>query len=313
MNLKEETRSGYRVSAEMKKVWETQLKLLSSLLQVCNSYGLRIWADGGTLLGAIRHKGYIPWDDDIDMVMLREDYDKLVEVSSTAFKPPFFFQSAYSEDVPYPRGHSQLRMDNTTAILPTDINQGFHQGIFIDIFPYDAVPEDPISRARLIQERNRMINAMAEYTYGSLSLFNRSHNRILRGIRREIDEVGFKAYYTRFENLFRAYPVSDNGTVACLTFNPDLKKFQRETAWYEETLMVPFEDTMIPVPVGYDQILTKQYGDYMTPVQAPSYHGGFAVLDTGKPYSDYIPALRRKRTKEIWKESLHKYFGFPAR
>lgn len=308
MNLNEENRSGYIVSVEMKRVWDIQLKLLSSLLKVCTTYGLRIWADGGTLLGAIRHKGYIPWDDDIDLVMLREDYDKLVEISSAVFKSPYFFQTTYSEDVPYPRGHAQLRMDNTTAILPYDINQDFHQGIFIDIFPYDAVPEDPILRARLIQERNRMISAMAEYTYGSLSFFNCSHNRILRGIRREIDEVGFKAYYTRFENLFRAYPVSDNGAVACLTFNPDLKRFQRETSWYEETLMVPFEDTMIPVPVGYDHILTKQYGDYMTPTKSPSMHGGFTILDANRSYKEYLPELRKQRRRELWKERVNRLF-----
>lgn len=294
----------------MKKVWEIQLQLLSELLQVCRRNGLSIWADGGTLLGAIRHKGYIPWDDDIDMVMLREDYDKLVRIAREAFQAPLFFQTAYSEQAPYPRGHAQLRMDGTTAILPADITQDFHQGIFIDIFPYDAVPDDPIARERLIQDRNRMIEEMTEYAYRRPSVFSSAHNQALRRVREDINAVGFKEYYALFEDLFRTYPVSRNKTVACLSFNPDLRKFQRDKEWYSETLMVPFEDTTIPIPAGYDQILTKQYGDYMTPVKAPTYHGGFAVLDTQKSYREYLPALRKQRKKDIWKERFHKYFRF---
>ena len=124
----------------------------------------------------------------------------------------------------------------------------------------------------------------------------------------KIDSVGFKAFYTEFENLFRAYPVSANKTIACLSFNTDLNKFQRDKGWYDKTLMVPFEDTMIPVPAGYDQILTKQYGDYMTPVQAPTYHGGFAVIDTNRSYTEHLLILRRQRKKLIWKERFQKLF-----
>lgn len=306
MNLETEIRSGYSIPSRMKQIWSVQLQLLTKLLQVCKDNNLLIWADGGTLLGAIRHKGYIPWDDDIDLAMFRGDYDKLVQISQDVFRPPFFFQTAYSEKVPYPRGHAQLRMDNTTAILPFDIPMDFHQGIFIDIFPYDDVPNSASAKEQLIQDRVFMLNEMGAYTYDRYSLIHFKDNLTHYRLRKKINSIGFKAYFSSFEDLFRVHSDPGNKTVACLTFSTDLDKFQRDKEWYKETLMVPFEDIQIPIPAGYDHILTKQYGDYLTPVQAPSFHGGFAVLDSEKAYFEYLPELRRKRRRLVWKTRINK-------
>ena len=97
MTLCDEIREGYKISSQMKKVWSIQLSLLKKVLEVCEKYDLKIWAEGGTLLGTIRHKGYIPWDDDIDLVMFRDDYDKLNEIASKEFKYPYFLQSSKTE------------------------------------------------------------------------------------------------------------------------------------------------------------------------------------------------------------------------
>ncbi|WP_289388996.1 LicD family protein, partial [uncultured Duncaniella sp.] len=112
INLSEEIRNGYTVSTLSKRVWQIQLDMLGVLLKVCKKYNLKIWAEGGTLIGAIRHKGFIPWDDDIDMIMLRDDYTRLVEVAPIEFKYPYFFQAAETEKN-YIRGHAQLRKSDT--------------------------------------------------------------------------------------------------------------------------------------------------------------------------------------------------------
>lgn len=303
MKTEEEYREGYFISSKMKRVWAVQLRLLSRLLQVCSDHNLKIWADGGTLLGAIRHKGYIPWDDDIDMVMLRKDYDKLVCISSSEFSAPFFFQTAYSEKVPYPRGHAQLRMDGTTAILPFDINQDFHQGIFLDIFPFDDVPDNKDALEQLILSREEMSYRLNEYVYGNYGLIHLKHNQEIWRNRKAINRIGFKEYFRSFENLFTQKGDINSKTVSCLSFLVDLNRFQRDKTWYEDTLYLPFEDTIIPVPVGYKEILTKQYGpDYMTPIQQDSIHGHFEVLDPDRPYTDYLSELRKLRKKKRWLE-----------
>ena len=97
MNLNDEVRRDYFISAQMKKVWAIQIMMVQKLLEVCNRHNLKIWAEGGTLLGTIREHGYIPWDNDIDLKMFRNDYDKLLSIASQEFKSPFFFQSIISE------------------------------------------------------------------------------------------------------------------------------------------------------------------------------------------------------------------------
>lgn len=88
--LEREIRGGYEVSEQMKRVWAIEIDMLQELFRVCDKYGLTIWAEGGTMLGTIRHGGFIPWDDDIDMAMPREDYDRLQEVAADEFKHPYF-------------------------------------------------------------------------------------------------------------------------------------------------------------------------------------------------------------------------------
>ena len=132
-NTDAEKRGGYLVSHEMKKVWAVELDLLRQLIEVCQRENLRMWVDGGTLLGAVRHQGFIPWDDDIDVCMPRPDYDRLTAISGQVFKEPYFYQNAYT-DKDYFAGHAQLRNSRTAAIRPSASFNPFNQGIFIDIF-----------------------------------------------------------------------------------------------------------------------------------------------------------------------------------
>lgn len=285
MNLESEVRRGYTIPKEMKKVWKVQMDLLKKLLEVCEKHHLRIWADGGTLLGTVREHGYIPWDDDIDMAMLRDDFDKLVQVASKEFVRPYFFQFGYSEKY-YPLGHAKLRMDNTTAIEPEKKLAHIHQGIFIDIFPYDAVPDDQNKLKGLIAERDRYYSSFLT----CLPPLSLSHpGRSLRTLK---SRLLYKTLFSQFENIFRENSIKDNECVSCLSFVVDEQHFFRKKEWYKGTVFMPFEDILMPVPEGYHFILKKQYGDYMTPRQSPGYHTLWKV-DADSSYKEYIRDLRR--------------------
>ena len=163
--LNEEVRCGYTVTKQRKEVWAVELDLLQEFMRVCNKYGLKYCADGGTLLGAIRHHGFIPWDDDLDIAMLRSDFEKLNEVAPAEFKKPYFWQTEET-DKGSARGHAQLRNSDTTGIIKTEYerqrNNNFNQGIFIDIFPFDTVVDDEEKLAEQDLKRMELLTKYRE-------------------------------------------------------------------------------------------------------------------------------------------------------
>ncbi len=295
MNLQEEYRNGYLVTAQAKKVWNIELQLLSKLLEVCQKHNLRVWADSGTLLGAVRHQGFIPWDDDIDVAMPREDYEQLKRIAPTEFNAPYFFQCAYTDK--YVRGHAQLRYDGTTAILHHEIGVPFHQGIFIDIFVLDVLPKDKQEQWNIMRKTEMLRKLM---TWAVIP-FDFHHRK------RAIAQIFCKAYflfhslqktYAKFERMFYQYQSLPSQYVGMPMFSVlNILKYRMKRDWYSETVTLPFEDIEVPVPKHYHEILTEYYGDYMTPQQVPTAHGT-TILDADKPYQETLKELRSNSKHE---------------
>lgn len=263
--LKEETRRDYTISSQMKKAWAVQMDLLQELMRICNAHGLRVFADSGTLIGAVREKGFIPWDDDIDVAMLRDDYDKLMAVADE-FKHPYVIQSMYSHPN-YPNRYAQLHMAGTSAI-----RKGSHdnhlQGIFIDIFVLDYMPSTPrafkrhykkVSKAKL---KLKIVRKITDRLPQSLALWCRNNTKILSD----------KYWFGRYEEVVRKVKRDEHSAFAavlCQSMTLPIKSL----ASYDDVLMLPFEHIMIPCPSGYDELLRVEYGDYIRPVKAPTMHG----------------------------------------
>lgn len=272
----------------MKRVWQVELDLLERLLDVCRHHDLRIWVDGGTMLGAVRHKGFIPWDDDIDVCMPRPDYDRLIALGGSVFSEPYFLQSAYSED-DYFRGHAQLRRSDTAAIRPSESYRTFNQGIFIDIFPLDGVNPDTaqlkadLHAIRRVHKRLKAIHLNVFYSGRWGQVFRKLSSR------REVWKTGREAYFKATEDLLRRHSVVDSAQWAELAFSGDDICFDRHI--FDRTILLPFEHLQVPVPEGYDLFLRTQYGDdYMTPMQVGNYHGEL-VFDTEHNYREVAPRV----------------------
>ena len=287
----EETRHGYTINIAMKKVWACQLDLFGKLSQVCNKYGLRFWVDSGTLLGAVRHKGYIPWDDDLDVAMFREDYDKLVSIAQKEFQSPYVFQTAYSEPN-FVRGHAQLRDSRTTAIIPSEIYKKFNQGIFIDVFVMDYVPEGEKEKKRqghracMLREKLELRKKPLIYSVGNMhSLWRAIKYRFKYPTRKSI-----KKLYRRYEDTFRNNKPEDCSSVAFTAWV--YTDIRRDKHFYDETIYLDFEFLKVPVPKGYDKLLTIKYGDYMKPAQIPNDHGK-VIFDAETPADIKIRELRK--------------------
>ena len=283
-----------KIDIEIEKVWNIELSMLDELDRVCKQLNLNYYLDSGTLLGAVRNNGFIPWDDDIDVVMFRKDYDKLLEYGSDMFSEPFFFQSPYT-DIEYYRGHSQLRMNNTTSILPDEeFRVKFHQGIFLDIFPLDGIPQDPEIRSDLFKKKERLwdiINGIAYPLWSSpVECFKEKTIAMLRRIK----YGSLIRLYDEYVDLCKQFEESEY--VEKLTQRHSEDKIVRiKKEWYSETVMYRFEGKEYPIPNGYDDILKAFYGeDYMTPQKKDSLHGK-TILYTDISYKEIIKEHRMNK------------------
>ena len=263
--------------------------MLAEFQKVCDKHHLKWFLIGGSLLGAIRHNGFIPWDDDIDIAMFREDYNKLLKVASLEFKHPFFFQTPYTDKL-Y-RGHAQLRYDGTTAILPEEINRNHHQGIFIDIFPFDEYPDTK-------HEWNKQLYQVREIQCLYEDYFNdwfpkeslkAEHDRAVRIIR----TIGFKNLYRHYEKICSRFNGKGNGKVGNLSLVYGARIQDKEL--FDNISMHKFEYLQVPIPTQYDKLLKNFFGDnYMKPIKQSSSHGK-VILDPDKSYQETLTKLRKER------------------
>lgn len=258
----------------MRTVQDVCLALFEEFIRVCELYDLKWFADSGTLLGAIRKGKMIPWDDDIDVIMPRKDYNRLCTTFYKSFRDPFFFQTAETDRMF--EIHAKLRMRYTTCITPRE-KTGMHcQGMFLDIFPLDAVPDDE-------NELNALIGYLRTVgRYSSLHdvYINRHHINPAKHFQAMNDVLT--------DNTIRNKDSKYVGNVAFYRYSDyQYAKFTREA--YEHYELREFEglSKKIRIPVGYEEILKVWYGDdWRIEKQVATAHN--AIVDPNKSYADYL-------------------------
>lgn len=284
------------MNTDLRKLQEIELNMLEKLKEICKKHHLTYYAACGTLLGAVRHKGFIPWDDDMDLFLPWEDYKKLMEIAPLECKYPFFFQSIYTERDSMANACRMRRSDTTgfTKWEYENVGPGYNLGIFIDIFPLFNVPDSDEERAiqkEKVMHTWRCIHGHDAYIQKKRGGFvNEQYESFIpefKSLCKE-KELSFDNDITWLkENYLEACVWSHNtkevGTTSSRCHKPTL---MWNAEWFEKTIELPFENTTITCPAGYEKILEKSYGDWRTPVKGGADHEMVAV-DTETCWQDF--------------------------
>ncbi len=255
-----------------KEVQEIELEMLRYFDGFAREHGLKYFLAGGTLLGAVRHKGFIPWDDDVDLMLPRKDYERLIEIFE---ETDSYRLLSYKKDPSFPFKNARI-IDKHTSLkykyLLTD-----EMGVFLDLFPIDGFPDSKF----LSDMHVRRIYYNWEIWNTSLK---RKPNNSLRFkklrafIRLFLGEPG--KYSEKIDRLAMKYDYDtcNYAGVAIIIHYMFRERNRKEV--YEKSVLIPFEDIMVPAPVGYDEYLTQLYGgNYMEmpPVEKRQTHHSYTI------------------------------------
>lgn len=272
-----EEREGFYIEPMMKKAWAAHLEVLQAIDEICTRHNIPYYADWGTLLGAVRHKGYIPWDDDIDISMRRVDYARFLKVAEKEFSGKLEIVTA--EKDPSWEGY-HVRVVNTRKI-PLEQSRleqyhGFPFSAGVDIFIIDNVPLDESE-----QETLKILLQAAYCLAFAWDEGDMAENMETLSMLEEYCNVKFtedKPYkqqlWVLVDRLASMYWDLGENVEEVSEMHCFIKKSNMRipASCYASVIRLPFENTTIPVPVGYETILTKYYGNYMKPVQGRATH-----------------------------------------
>ena len=273
----------------LRKIWDVELDLLEKLKGICKKYGLSYCASSGTLLGAVRHGGFIPWDDDIDVLLPWEDYKKLLEVAPGECQYPYCFQSFLTEEDGEASASRLRRSDTTGYTLWEQKNVGpeYNKGIFIDIFPLFKIPDS--DRERIIQKETIMFfwkcmrggMAQAQIKRGTVNEEYVQYIPYYNSVRKYMSMIDIKWAY------LYACAMADGDTkeVGATSSRVHLPSLMWDSKLYESYVDLPFENTTIRCPLEYVKVLDKQYGNWRVPIENGSRHE-MAVINTEIPWNE---------------------------
>lgn len=246
---------------QLRKMQLTELDMLVEFDRVCRKYNIKYIIGSGTLLGAVRHKGFIPWDDDADVEMLREDYEKFKRISNDLDEDICYFQ-CHDNETEYLWGYGKLRHTNTVCVRGGQERAKWRTGIFIDVFPVDDIPKNIVGQ-RIQDVCCFFIRKIIYAHIGKDSA---------KGIKKGIYSILAKIPVERAHRYLKKFISKSNNTsdnnVRVLMF-PLMKEQKEDEYWgfsknfYLERELYEFEGYKLFGPKDYDDYLRKSYGDYM--------------------------------------------------
>lgn len=256
------------------------LELIEEVDRICRLHHIEYTLDGGTLLGAVREHGFIPWDDDADIAMTRAEYNKFCDACKESLNMKRFFLQEYRTDPYYPWGYSKLRMNGTRLVQLGQEHLKFNDGIFIDIFIYDPVPNGFLMR-RLHAFACFCIRKCQYSIVGKKS----AKTALLRCWYAVLNMIPKAWVFRQLEKLISATN-NVNGVLSSHKTYPYPRKSCRyglPTKCFTEYIDLPFEEHLFRCMKDYDTYLSLLYGDYMTPTPPSGIrHYPIGLIDFGE-------------------------------
>lgn len=259
----------------MDKIQKVSLEILKHITKICDENGFKYCLMYGTLIGAIRHKGYIPWDDDVDIMMPRPDYEALLlylKNHPQRLGRYQIFNRTTHKDYRY----TITRIADSDYVIDTGDKYSCGMGIFIDVYPYDGLGNNPGEALAILKDARRLCDCLYQTVWQSvLPPANISlHSKIFYFINHLKNKLlGGKRILNKIENL-RRYEYDESEYVGPLWYftKPERVLFKRNI--FENMIKVSFEDSEFNVPRDYHEVLTQEYGNYMElpPIDQRIYH-----------------------------------------
>lgn len=287
--------------SKMMSIRNIELQILDCFKTLCDENKLSFYLVYGTLLGAVRHKGFIPWDDDIDVAMPRSDYDQFIKIAKESLPAPYFLQTMENDSECFYNGYCRIRDENTTGISVQDIGHNGHLGIWMDIFPIDHYPMTPKVARRQQKKIAKYQRILFAQTYGRDYKTYQGFSEWRWKIYVEYSKLlKRKDLCTKLNREYKKYNLEETDYYAILTHTyPKIL----EKGIFESSILLEFENRMLPAPVGYRRFLEMSSGiDYMKlppkNKQIPHHEG---IFDATKSYVEF-----NKHLINIWNVSKHK-------
>jgi lipopolysaccharide cholinephosphotransferase len=269
----------------MNDLQKKEFDLFACFADVCDRLGLPYYLVCGSALGAVKYGGFIPWDDDMDVGMLRADYERFLR-EAPALIPSHYFLQSYKSDPAYPLIFAKLRDSRTTYVEKGIAHLPVNHGVYIDIFPLDGYPDIPREQKRL-ERRKRfhktLLLAALRGNYGPKARFAVGVMRFF-GVHKRTGKI-----LTRYEALISRYP-PETSAVICNHGNWQGKLEYAPREQYGKGTVASFEGIPVRVPELYDAYLTQKYGDWradLPPEQQVGHHY-YTVMDLETPYTEMI-------------------------
>ncbi len=273
-----EERNGFHIRSMIKRAWACQLDMLEHVEAICNRHGIRYFLDSGSLLGAVREKGYIAWDDDLDIGMLRKDYEVFREYAMRELPEGYSLENGRNTSEGMNTEDVVVHLRNSRVMRTDPEYMESHYGcpyvLCIDIFIYDNIPDDPKTKELFLAlYKNTFTVAANTASTGMISDCSQGTREVLNQLE-ELTGFHFEQgrpvrsqLFILLDYLAAMYYEEKTTKVGILGYVQKDEKYAFDRSWFDEVIYMNFEGMLVPVPEGYHYILDKWYGDYMTPVQ----------------------------------------------